>query len=109
MQSDIVGFTKLGSRVSPEDLCGMLHNLFSDFDEMCDEFLTYKIETIVSPARFFPSPFFPRIWTPAGMGPDVPPLYVYKIETELELTSKLASPLTGPGHLEGVHSHLLPL
>ena len=33
MQSDIVGFTKLGSRVSPEALCGMLHNLFSDFDE----------------------------------------------------------------------------
>ena len=67
MQSDIVGFTKLGSRVSPEALCGMLHNLFSDFDEMCDEFLVYKIETIVSPARFFPS-FFPLCFGPAVRG-----------------------------------------
>ena len=46
MQSDIVGFTKLGARLTPEALCGMLHNLFSDFDEICDEVGVYKIETI---------------------------------------------------------------
>ena len=37
---------RLGARVSPEALCGMLHNLFSDFDEICDQFGVYKIETI---------------------------------------------------------------
>ena len=36
----------MGARVSPEALCGMLHNLFSDFDAICDEMNVYKIETI---------------------------------------------------------------
>ena len=54
LQSDIVGFTKLGSRISPEALCGMLHNLFSDFDEICEQYGVYKIETIVSGAHSLP-------------------------------------------------------
>ena len=41
-----MGFTKLGSVISPAELCGMLHNLFSDFDEICEQFGVYKIETI---------------------------------------------------------------
>ena len=43
LQSDIVGFTKLGSRATPEQLCRMLHELFSAFDEMSNVFGVYKI------------------------------------------------------------------
>ena len=38
---------RLGSRITPEALCGMLHSLFSDFDEICEQHGVYKIETIV--------------------------------------------------------------
>ena len=48
LQSDIVAFTALGSRISPEDLCGFLHDLFSRFDAIAQRLGVHKIETVVS-------------------------------------------------------------
>ena len=46
LQSDIVGFTALGSRISPEELCGFLHDLFSKFDDIAQRLGVHKIETV---------------------------------------------------------------
>ena len=49
LQSDIVGVTKLGSRISAEALCSFLHDLFSTFDEFCEELGCLKIEASAFP------------------------------------------------------------
>ena len=36
-----------GSRISPEDLCGFLHDLFSQFDALAEKLGVHKIETVV--------------------------------------------------------------
>ena len=46
LQSDLVGFTALGSRISPQALCGFLHTLFSHFDDLACQFGVNKIETV---------------------------------------------------------------
>ena len=51
--SPFLPYSRLGSRISPEELCGMLHNLFSGFDEICEALGVYKIETIVCPPPLF--------------------------------------------------------
>ena len=44
--ADIVGFTKLSERLSPEALVGRLNQLFSAFDDLLDRFKLEKIKTI---------------------------------------------------------------
>ena len=44
--ADIVGFTKLSERLSPEALVGRLNQLFSAFDDLLDKFRLEKIKTI---------------------------------------------------------------
>jgi class 3 adenylate cyclase len=44
--ADIVGFTALSSRTSPEALVGMLNELFSAFDRLAEEYGLEKIKTI---------------------------------------------------------------
>ncbi|XP_055851460.1 head-specific guanylate cyclase [Episyrphus balteatus] len=44
--SDIVGFTSICSRATPFMVISMLESLYKDFDEFCDLFDVYKIETI---------------------------------------------------------------
>jgi class 3 adenylate cyclase/ligand-binding sensor domain-containing protein len=44
--SDIVGFTDLSSQVSPEELVGLLNDVFSRFDNLADKHGTEKIKTI---------------------------------------------------------------
>ena len=46
MQSDLVGFTELSTRLQPEALCQMLHNLFSCFDAFTEELRVHKIMTV---------------------------------------------------------------
>ena len=46
LQSDIVGFTSLGSRVTPLQLCTFLHDLFSRFDDLAIQLGVHKIETV---------------------------------------------------------------
>ena len=46
LQSDIVGFTSLGSRISAEALCSFLHDLFSRFDDLAIGLGVTKIETV---------------------------------------------------------------
>ena len=46
LQSDIVGFTSLGSRVTPLQLCSFLHDLFSRFDDLATRLGVHKIETV---------------------------------------------------------------
>ena len=46
LQSDIVGFTALGSRVTPLQLCSFLHDLFSRFDDLATRLGIHKIETV---------------------------------------------------------------
>ena len=46
LQSDIVGFTSLGSRVTPLELCTFLHDLFSRFDDLAIRLGVHKIETV---------------------------------------------------------------
>ena len=46
LQSDIVGFTSLGSRVTPLLLCSFLHDLFSRFDDLATRLGVHKIETV---------------------------------------------------------------
>lgn len=42
----IVGFTSLGSRISAEELCSFLHDLFSRFDDLAISLGVTKIETV---------------------------------------------------------------
>ncbi|XP_037947861.1 head-specific guanylate cyclase-like [Teleopsis dalmanni] len=44
--SDIVGFTSICSRATPFMVISMLELLYKDFDEFCDLFDVYKVETI---------------------------------------------------------------
>ncbi|TMW53318.1 hypothetical protein DOY81_001618 [Sarcophaga bullata] len=44
--SDIVGFTSICSRATPFMVISMLESLYKDFDEFCDMFDVYKVETI---------------------------------------------------------------
>jgi class 3 adenylate cyclase len=44
--SDIVGFTKIASDLSPEDVIDMLNQLYSVMDHLCTKFGLYKVETI---------------------------------------------------------------
>ena len=44
--ADIVGFTQLSAYVSPEKLVGMLNEIFSQFDGLCDRHGVEKIKTI---------------------------------------------------------------
>lgn len=44
--SDIVGFTNICSRATPFMVINMLESLYKDFDEFCDMFDVYKVETI---------------------------------------------------------------
>ena len=44
--ADIVGFTKLSERLSPEALVAVLNKLFSAFDDLLDKFRLEKIKTI---------------------------------------------------------------
>jgi adenylate cyclase len=44
--ADIIGFTPLSSRISPENLVSMLNDLFSEFDQLADQFGLEKIKTI---------------------------------------------------------------
>lgn len=46
LQSDLVGFTALGSRISPRELCDFLHSLFSRFDDLAFDLGVNKIETV---------------------------------------------------------------
>ena len=44
--ADIVGFTQLSSRVSPEALVDLLNDIFSRFDDLVDAYSLEKIKTI---------------------------------------------------------------
>jgi len=44
--ADIVGFTPLSSKLTPERLVGILNELFSGFDEIADRYCLEKIKTI---------------------------------------------------------------
>lgn len=44
--ADVVGFTKLSERVSPEELVNLLDKLFSEFDLLSDRYGLEKIKTI---------------------------------------------------------------
>ena len=44
--ADLTGFTRLSSRLAPDDLVQMLDTIFSRFDELVDQFGLEKIKTI---------------------------------------------------------------
>ncbi|CAF3176898.1 unnamed protein product [Rotaria socialis] len=44
--SDIVGFTSIASKCSPNETCNMLNQLYSIFDSLLENFDVYKVETI---------------------------------------------------------------
>jgi class 3 adenylate cyclase len=44
--SDIVGFTRLSSRVATEELFGMLNGLYTAFDALVDTHGVHKVDTI---------------------------------------------------------------
>ena len=44
--ADIVGFTVLSAKIGPEELVGLLNQLFSSFDELADRHGVEKIKTI---------------------------------------------------------------
>jgi len=44
--ADIVDFTKLSARISPEKLVELLNSIFSKFDELAEQFALEKIKTI---------------------------------------------------------------
>eukprot|EP00928_Gymnodinium_smaydae_P073680 TRINITY_DN5683_c0_g1_i3.p1 TRINITY_DN5683_c0_g1~~TRINITY_DN5683_c0_g1_i3.p1 ORF type:complete len:1153 (+),score=225.49 TRINITY_DN5683_c0_g1_i3:141-3599(+) len=45
-QSDLVGFTKLSSTQSPEEVVEFISDLFRLFDDLTDKYKVYKVETI---------------------------------------------------------------
>ena len=42
---DIVGFTSMSKEVPPQMVMEFLNMLFSKFDDLCDNFGVYKVET----------------------------------------------------------------
>jgi len=44
--SDVVGFTKLSSELSPVDVMEMLNEMYSAFDELVEKHKIYKVDTI---------------------------------------------------------------
>lgn len=46
MYADIVGFTAWSSKKEPQEVVGMLSELFTRFDKMCLEYNVYKVHTI---------------------------------------------------------------
>lgn len=46
LYADIVGFTAWSSDKNPDEILGMLYELFSRFDNMCIEHKVYKVHTI---------------------------------------------------------------
>jgi len=46
MFADIVGFTPLSARLSPEDLLNLLNEIFSSFDQLAEQYGLEKIKTI---------------------------------------------------------------
>jgi class 3 adenylate cyclase len=44
--ADIVSFTTLASRISPEDVVAILNVMFSTFDQITVKHNVYKVETI---------------------------------------------------------------
>lgn len=44
--ADIVGFTDLSQRIEPRELIDLLNNIFSSFDQLCDQYHLEKIKTI---------------------------------------------------------------
>ncbi len=44
--ADIVGFTKISSEMSPQDLVDLLNLIFSNFDQLCETYGLEKIKTI---------------------------------------------------------------
>merc|ERR1711879_839322 len=45
-QSDLCGFTALASTREPEDIVRFISQLFDKFDDLCDKYGIYKIETV---------------------------------------------------------------
>ena len=46
MYADIVGFTAWSAQKTPEEVVGMLSDLFTEFDKKCMEYEVYKVHTI---------------------------------------------------------------
>lgn len=46
LYSDMVGFTTLGARLKPGDICVLLNKIYSAFDSHLDEFGVYKMDTV---------------------------------------------------------------
>ena len=44
--ADIVEFTKLSAKMAPDELIELLNNVFSEFDDLADQFGLEKIKTI---------------------------------------------------------------
>merc|ERR1711959_339908 len=46
MFCDIVGFTRFSSQVDPATVMAFLNDLFTRFDQLCESFAVYKVETV---------------------------------------------------------------
>jgi adenylate cyclase len=44
--ADLVGFTQLSQNISPQELIELLNQIFSSFDQLCDQYHLEKIKTI---------------------------------------------------------------
>eukprot|EP00928_Gymnodinium_smaydae_P034596 TRINITY_DN2447_c0_g1_i5.p1 TRINITY_DN2447_c0_g1~~TRINITY_DN2447_c0_g1_i5.p1 ORF type:complete len:2187 (+),score=300.33 TRINITY_DN2447_c0_g1_i5:467-6562(+) len=46
LQSDLCGFTKISATKRPNEVVQMVSDLFGRFDQLCDEYGCYKVETV---------------------------------------------------------------